>query len=52
MSETEVVISGSSGDTEIVLYADVVKNDLETVYNSFLLIIKIVEFNLCSLGNR
>jgi len=35
MTETEVAISGNSGgtsgDTEIDLYADVVENELETV---------------------
>jgi hypothetical protein len=31
MADTEVTISGNSGDTEIDLYADVVENELETV---------------------
>lgn len=38
MTETEVAISGNSagvaGDTEIDLYADVVENELDTVWNS------------------
>ncbi len=37
MTETEVAISGNSGgtsgDTEIDLYADVVENELETVWS-------------------
>jgi len=32
MADTEVTISGTSGDTEIDLYADVVENELETVW--------------------